>query len=336
MKLRDGAWPVFGWTDDMRPVLARARDEGRTVALATIVALEGSAPRLPGTQMVFDGASASGHFSGGCIEADVANHAAQVVRTGEPALLRYGRNSPWIDIRLTCGSGMEILVERIAHDDPGIARLLDLSAKRSPAIYNSDGRHRTIDAHADAPCLSFAREPLRLALSHVPPWRLIVVGGDPTALAIAQLATQAGLATTLLCPGGPQSPPPIGCVDYCSGDPLAALKDIAPDSWTAVALALHEPDIEHRLLIAALRTDAGYVGGLGAAARLAGRRKRLEQAGLSPSDLARMHAPMGLARCGKAPWEVAVSVIAEVLETREAAQARAFRSVETARDTMCR
>ena len=39
MKLRDGAWPVFGWTDDMRPVLARARDEGRTVALATIVAL---------------------------------------------------------------------------------------------------------------------------------------------------------------------------------------------------------------------------------------------------------------------------------------------------------
>lgn len=336
MKLRDGAWPVFGWTDDMRPVLARARDERRTVALATIVALEGSAPRLPGTQMVFDGASASGHFSGGCIEADVANHAAQVLRNGEPALLRYGRNSPWIDIRLTCGASMEILVERIAPDDPAIARLLDLSAKRSPAIYTSDGRHRTIDAHADAPCLSFTRDPFRLTLTHLPQWRLVVVGGDPTALAIAQLAIQAGMATTMLCPGGPQSPPPIGCVDYRSGEALAALKDISPDPWTAVALALHEPEIEHRLLLAALRSDAGYVGALGAAAHLAGRRKRLEQAGVSPDDLARMHAPMGLARCGKAPWEVAVSVIAEILEARAVAQARASGSVETPRNAFCR
>lgn len=336
MNLRDGAWPVFGWTDDMRPVLARARDQGRTVALATIVALEGSAPRLPGTQMVFDGASASGHFSGGCIEADVANHAAQVVRTGEPALLRYGRNSPWIDIRLTCGSGMEILVERIAPDDSGIARLLDLSAKRSPAIYTSDGRHRTVDSFAGEPYLAFAHSSLSLTLTHAPPWRLIVVGRDPTALAIAQLAIHAGLATTLLCPGGPQAPPPISGVDYRGGDALAALEDLAPDLWTAVALALHEPEIEHRLLTASLRSDAGYIGALGAAARLPGRRKRLEQAGLSPHDLVRIHAPMGLARCGKAPWEVAVSVIAEILETRAAAQARTNNCDETVLDALRR
>ena len=109
MTLLGEAWPVFGWTDDMRSVLADARRHDRTVALATIVALEGSAPRQVGTQMVFDGAQASGHFSSGCIEADIANHAAAVVRSGEPALLRYGRNSPWIDIRLVCGAGMEPL-----------------------------------------------------------------------------------------------------------------------------------------------------------------------------------------------------------------------------------
>lgn len=329
MKLRGGDWPTFGWTDDMRPVLARARQDDCTVALATIVALEGSAPRPPGTQMVFDGAEASGHFSGGCIEADIANHAAQVIRTGEPALLRYGRDSPWFDLRLTCGAGLDILVERIAPDDPGIARLLELGAGRSSASYTSDGRRRATDPHFAEPCLAFARDPLRLTLSHEPPWRLVVVGGDPTALAIAQLATQAGLATTLLRPGGPPAPPPIECSDYRNGDALTWLDEIAPDRWTAVALALHEPEIEHRLLIAALRSEAGYVGALGAAARLAGRRRRLEQAGLSPAQLAHLRAPMGLARCGKAPWEVAVSVVAEILETRAAAQARAIASAES-------
>lgn len=335
MKLRDEDWPVFGWAGDMRPVLARARDGQRTVALATIVALEGSAPRQPGTQMVFDGAEASGHFSGGCIEADIANHAVEVVRSGMPALLHYGRNGPWIDIRLTCGAGMEILVERIGPDDPGVARLLDLAVARSPAIWTSDGHSRTVDPCNGAPCLTFIRDPLRLALSHDPPWRLAVIGNDPTALAIAQLASQSGIATTLLRPGGPQTPPPIRGIDYLNGDALAALERLAPDPWTAVAIALHEPETEHRLLIASLRSEAGYVGALGAAARVPERLRRLEQDGLSRAQVQRLRAPMGLARCGKSPWEVAVSVVAEILVTRAAERLRSITSSEPVPSALC-
>lgn len=336
MNLREEAWPVFGWTDDMRPVLARARQANRTVALATIVALEGSAPRQPGTRMVFDGAEANGHFSGGCIESDIANHAVDVVRSGDPALLHYGANSRWIDIRLTCGASMEILVERIAPDDPGIDRLLDLGNRRSVAICTSDGRRRTVDRFRGEPCLAFARDPLRLMQSHEPPWRLVVVGGEPTALAIVQLAGQAGIATTLLRPDGPRLPPPIDCADYRSGDAVAELEEIAPDRWTAVALALHEPEIEHRLLLTALRSDAGYVGALGAAARLPERRRLLEQSGLSRAELGRLRAPMGVARCGKSPWEVAVSVVAEILQTRAAGQTREITTGEAARGALCR
>lgn len=316
MQLRGEAWPVFGWTDDMRPVLAQARQEGRSVALATIVALDGSAPRQVGTQMVFDGADANGHFSGGCIEADIANHAATVVSSGEPALLVYGRGSPWLDITLTCGAGIEILVERILPDDPGIARLLDLTSERVPAIYSSDGTGRTVTSYDGPSCLAFTRDPLCLSLGIEPPWRLVVVGGDPTALAIAHLATQSGFATSLLRPHGPESPPPFECADYRRGDAVTELETIAPDRWTAVAIAIHEPELEHRLLVTSLQSAVGYVGVLGAAARVPDRRRRLERAGLDPSQLARMRAPMGLARCGKSPWEVAVSVIAEILHTR--------------------
>ena len=320
MTLLGEAWPVFGWTDDMRSVLADARRHDRTVALATIVALEGSAPRQVGTQMVFDGAQASGHFSSGCIEADIANHAAAVARSGEPALLRYGRNSPWIDIRLVCGAGMEILVERIEPDDPAIARLLDLTAARTCAVYASDGRSRTVASQAGAQSLAFARDPLYLLRPYEPQWRLVVVGGDPTALAIAHLATQAGISTSLIRPDGPIPAPPFECSDYRRGDAIAELEALAPDPWTAIAIAIHEPDIEHGLLLNALRGEAAYVGVLGAAARVPERRERLEQAGVAPSQLARLRAPMGLAGCGKSPWEIAVSVVAEILQTRAAGQ----------------
>lgn len=336
MKLRGEAWPVFGWTDDMRSVLAHARLHDRTVALATIVALDGSAPREPGTQMVFDGADANGHFSGGCIEADIADHAAVVIRNGEPVVLKYGRNSPWIDIRLACGASMEILVERIEPDDPAIARLLDLTARRIPAIWTSDGRCRTVSSHDGTPRLAFSRAPLCLSMSYEPHWRLVVVGGDPTALAIAQLATQSGIATSLLRPDGPESYPPIECIDYRRGDAVAELEAITPDRWTAVAIAIHEPEIEHRLLLSALRSDAGYVGVLGAAARVPERRGRLEQAGLAPPELERLRAPMGLARCGKSPWEVAVSVVAEILQTRAEGQHRSVTSAEFAQVDLCR
>lgn len=285
--------------------------------------------------MVFEGAEATGHFSGGCIEEDIANHAVEVVRTGEPALLHYGSNGPWIDIRLACGAGMEILVERIDPDDPGIARLLELAAQRLRAISHSDGYCRTVEAYGGEQCRSFGREPLRLTLSHDPPWRLIVIGGDPAALAIAQLATQSGFATTILRPGGPQSPAPIAGAAYRNGDALAALEALVPDRWTAIAIALHESEMEHDLLRSLLASDAGYVGLMGAERRASTVRRRLERDGLERSRIQRLRAPMGAVRCGKSSWEIAVSVVAEIMEVRATAQLRIFVASEPVRRELC-
>src|SRR5262245_24213416 len=109
-------WPVFGWADDIRPALREAFDAGRPCVLATLYRVEGSAPRGPGAQMLFDGSRVTGYFSGDCIEADVALHAAEVAASGEPQWLHYGMGSPWIDIRLRCGGALYILAERIAPD----------------------------------------------------------------------------------------------------------------------------------------------------------------------------------------------------------------------------
>ncbi len=52
-------WPLFGWSDDIRPALGDAVAAGRPVTLATLYKVEGSAPRGAGAQMLFDGYIAS-------------------------------------------------------------------------------------------------------------------------------------------------------------------------------------------------------------------------------------------------------------------------------------
>ena len=74
--------------------------------------------------MLFSAAIASGFLSGGCVEGDIAIHAAQTIEDGEPRYLVYGDGGPWMDIQLLCGARIEILVERVLPDDPAAAALL--------------------------------------------------------------------------------------------------------------------------------------------------------------------------------------------------------------------
>jgi xanthine dehydrogenase accessory factor len=301
-------WPLFGLADDPRPALRTCREAGEDAALATIVALDGGGPRPVGTQMVIADSLVSGFLSGGCLEADVAGHARSVLSGGEPRRLVYGKGSPWPDIRLLCGARIEVLVEAIAADDPAVGLLLERSAGRAPVAWRSDGRRRTCDGPAWPAIYDKRFDPTP---------RLIVLGADPTALAIATLGSQAGCETTLVRPRGPSEPPPLPDVAYSRDDPAEALDAIGLDPWTAVAVATHDAIIDHDALLVALPSAAFYVGALGARRRLGERLDALRRAGVAETDVARLHAPIGLDIGGKAPWEVAVAVLAEIIALRE-------------------
>lgn len=215
-------WPTFGWHDDVRPALAAALAAGRACALATLWQVEGSAPRGPGAQMLFDGERASGYFSGDCIEGDVARHAAEVITDGKPQKLHYGMGSPWIDIRLRCGGALHVMVERIAPDSAAARALLHHAARREPCRWISDGRSQSVEP-GDGPLMALSDDPWRIARRFDPPRRMIVSGGDPGALAVAKLAVEAQFETVLLRPGGPESPPPFAGVTYLREEPADAL-----------------------------------------------------------------------------------------------------------------
>lgn len=306
-------WPLFGVADDVRPALAQARARRLPVALATLTTVEGGGPRAPGTQMAFAEGIVAGYFSGGCVEGDVAGHAEACLADGEPRTLIYGEGSPWPDIRLLCGARIEIRLERVAPDDGALASLLEAAEARQPVVWVTDGQRRICAAPEAA-----RPWPGAISRRHDPRPRLVVLGGDPTALAIASLGAQSGFETTLVRPKGPASPPLLPGVAYRRDEPAEALAAIGLDPWTAVACASHDLDLDQEALRAALPSRAGYVGLLGARARLPERLARLSAAGVPQAAIARLRAPIGLDIGGKAPWEVAVSVVGEVMALRYA------------------
>jgi xanthine dehydrogenase accessory factor len=319
-------WPLHGLAEDMRPALANALARG-PAGLATIISLGDGGPRPVGTQMVFGqdasgGESRAGFLSGGCIEADVEDHARACMADGRPRRLVYGEGSPWPDIRLLCGARIEILVERITPDDPAARELLALAAARVPATWISDGeRRRCAPASEDV-----SAWPGAFSRSFDPPPRLVVFGGDPTALAVAGLGAQSGFQTTLVRPKGPTSPPPLPGVAYRRDDVAGAVAAIGLDPWTAVAICGHDEAVDHQALLSALPSAAPYVGLLGARRRLGERLDRLRAAGVGERDLQKLRAPIGLDLGGKAPFEVAVAVIGEIMATRHGQPALARRT----------
>jgi len=306
-------WPIFGWADDVRPALTRAIREGRSVVLATLYRVVGSAPRGPGAQMLFDGRQASGYFSGDCIEGDVATHAAQVLADGKPRRLHYGMGSPWIDIRLRCGGALHVLVERITADDEAAAALMAHAEARTVCTWVSDGETAQVVA-GDAKLPVVTEAPFRVARRYDPLRRLIVSGGDPGALALARLGSDAQFETILVRPGGPDAPPPFPVSRYIRAEPADALAELGIDRWTAYVGATHEDHHDLGGVLHALRARAGYVGMIGARSRAGERIAALKAAGASESELAALHLTPGIRGLGKAPWEVATGILVEVMQ----------------------
>jgi xanthine/CO dehydrogenase XdhC/CoxF family maturation factor len=100
---------------DVLPEIQRWRDQGKQVAVATLIKAVGSSPRPLGSKLAIssDGAMA-GSVSGGCVEGAVLEEARDVFTTGKPKRLRYGISDEqaW-SVGLTCGGEIEVLVERL-------------------------------------------------------------------------------------------------------------------------------------------------------------------------------------------------------------------------------
>ncbi len=105
-------------TEDVDNVLSRASrwvDEGKGVAIATVVSTWGSSPRPVGSQLaVEENGAFVGSVSGGCVEAAVVREALDVIKDGKTRMLEYGVSDEqaW-DVGLACGGSIRVYLEPV-------------------------------------------------------------------------------------------------------------------------------------------------------------------------------------------------------------------------------
>ncbi len=150
---------------------------------------------------------------------------------------------------------------------------------------------------------------------YAPPARMIIVGAVHIAQALAPMAKLSGFDVTVIDPreafvrSG-------NLVDIAASTewPEEALAKVTPDARTAVVTLTHDPKLDDPALAAALRSPAFYIGALGSKKTHAKRLERLKAAGFSDADLARIHGPVGLDINALSPAEIAVSIMAQVVQ----------------------
>lgn len=329
MSIRDIAKDVDRW-----------RDEGEDVALATVVRTWGSGPRGPGAKMALTkDARIVGSVSGGCVESAVVEQGREVLATGKPKLLRYGvtDETAW-DVGLSCGGTIEIFVEALtdAVYEPLRSALEEERAIAKATVIKGEPLGQTVvvdDGISDeSPIAEAARKALDAGRSqHVsiddievfvdvelPPPVLVMVGGVHVAVALTSMADALGYRTVIVDPrgvfGSEERFPHVG--ELIREWPDKALKKLAINRSTAITTLTHDPKLDDPALEVALPSQAFYVGALGSKRTQEKRRKRLLERGVTEDELVRLHAPIGLSIGSRSPEEIALSVMAQIVATK--------------------
>ena len=288
------------------------------MALATVIATWGSAPRPRGSHMlVHQDGRFEGSVSGGCVEGEVLHAAAAAIADGQMRRLEFGvaDDSAWA-VGLPCGGNIELLVQPL--NSHGFApELLDRVAEA-----RDQGRRiaLTTDLANGATRIGDDAGEGRFVNHYAPPRRLLIVGAVQIAQSLAAIARAMDVAPVLIDPRGrfltEERFPGVELDDRWPDEAIAAHK---PDAATAVVTLSHDPKIDDPALIAALGSPAFYVAALGSRRSHAKRLERLAQAGIGEADLARIDAPAGLAIGAQGPAEIALSIAAGMIQAfREA------------------
>ncbi len=166
---------------------------------------------------------------------------------------------------------------------------------------------------------------------HLPPPRLVVIGAVHISQALVPMARVAGYDMEIIDPRTAfATPERFADVRLFAEWPQEVLKTHPLDAYTAVAAVTHDPKIDDYALEAALKAGCFYVGALGSRKTHAKRVERLQAVGLSDESIATIHAPIGLNIGAASPAEIAVAVLAEIIE---AFRARSLRMPQTLEKT---
>ena len=322
---------------DILPTLARWHADGRRVAMATVVERRGSAPRDPGASLALnDLGEIAGSVTGGCVEPAVIREAQEVLDGGPARVREYGiADDEAVEVGLSCGGTVGILIAEL---DTTLVPALDEAVRSDrPAALALTASGESIGEHwlhdgSDGPVarlLAGGESALAdldgaavFVHSLLPRPQMYIFGAIDHAAALARVGKLLGYRVTV-CDARARFVTPAR---FPEADELVVewpdsfLRSAPVDARTAICVLTHDEKFDVPAIVAALDTPAAYIGAMGSKVTTADREERLRAEGVGDAEIARIHAPIGIAIGARSPEEVAVAIAAEIVEATAAAR----------------
>lgn len=294
-------------------------EQGRKLALVTVLSVWGSAPRPAGSHLICDDqGNFEGSVSGGCIEAEVIAQALDVLVTGQARDLSFGISdeTAW-SAGLSCGGTIRLLIapyDAAMHD--AVTQIVQAQHDRRRITSRTElatGQITLIPAPDNAKITQL--DETGFIQTYRPQPHIVVTGAVHIAQALAQMAQITGYELSIIDPrSGFATAERFPSVQLHETWPEEFFKTNQPDSFTALVALSHIPHLDDPALTAALKSDCFYIGALGSRKTHAKRLERLTAAGFEATNLERIHAPIGLAISAQEPAEIAVAILAEIIQ----------------------
>ena len=301
---------------------------GIGAAVATVIRTWGSAPRPIGSQLAVSGeGDIIGSVSGGCVEGAVIIEALNTLKTGRNVILEYGvSDEDAFAVGLACGGNIQILVEPVGFglSETIVAELVCRCQRKESVAYSIDiksGVNKVItldiaDGKKNVGTHTSGFYGVEFLVIYEKPLRMAVIGGVHIAQPLVSIARMSGFAVVVIDPRSTfLNAIRFPNVELSNLWPDEALKAFKPDSRTAIITLSHDPKIDDLGLIEALNSNCFYIGCLGSKKTHSKRLDRLSKFVNSDVCLSRLHGPIGLNIQSRTPTEIAISIMAEVIQS---------------------
>ena len=322
---------VSPFVSNVLPWLAQQKTSGHSCALVTLIGVEGSSPRPVGSQLAVNAdGEYVGQISAGCAEATIVAEAVNCLQRNETKCVRYGKGSPYLDVVLPCGSGIDVHFLPLV---PGVKidPVLNLLAARksvwiSSSLGNINKPFQIVEKPPVQICVenssAFLRNGDNLYLRYDPPIHVLAFGRGTIVGSLAFFASALDMEVAAYSPDEAtlEYAKTMGARHYHHLTSPESTSSLTTDQRTAAVLLFHDHDWEPPILQKLLATDCFYIGALGSRNTHSIRRELLSASGVPDRDLERILGPVGININASTPPEIAMSIIAQIVHRAATAQ----------------
>lgn len=271
-----------------------------------------------------------GSLSGGCVEEDFLQRIAQGEYQQASQIVRYGEGGLEPGIALPCGGVLDILVEHLPTTPGNIMYLEKMAAAlgghfalQKCLTLPEPCRHLEVTEFADITQVERNGQQITVHVAAAP--RLLIAGLSSVALYCADFASSLGFEV-LVCENRPDALENFAAqlkpgITLLRQFPANYLEQQSCHANTAIVALTHDPRMDDLTMMEAVNTPAFYIGAMGSQKNSARRLERLQKiAELNPTQLQRIHAPIGLPLGSKTPAEIALAVMADIVKRKNEAR----------------